>query len=285
MPPPVNTQLTALTRDPSREALRVYADQRLERGDLHGELILLQLTRAERDSQPSEREQRLLREVFEPAVRGAVGGRIVQATTWRDGFLHELRLHSEGAPFEGLRELARRPEAALLERIAFDGLQWEGQGSLAALWSALAGGPRFPRLRALEVEEGVDAGNPYIEGPAVIGDVQPLCAAYPGLEVLTLNGVGHHFGQLDLPSLKRFSAATLDVRDVNALATARWPQLEELELQFGDAHGEAEPLFGPLLAARMSPHLRRVRVKSPWPEFFGAALPRAPLGRGRVVEV
>jgi hypothetical protein len=35
----------------------------------------------------------------------------------------------------------------------------------------------------------------------------------------------------------------------------------------------------------MSPFLKRVKVKSPWPDYFRAALPRTPLGRGRIVEV
>ena len=70
------------------------------------------------------------------------------------------------------------------------------------------------------------------------------------------------------------------------LVSAHWPKLEELELEFGPAGAEeVEPLFGPLMNAPMSSRLKRVKVKSPWPDYFRAALPRKPLGQGRIVEV
>ena len=98
--------------------------------------------------------------------------------------------------------------------------------------------------------------------------------------------------------LAQFSAATItaDIAQAQAnLAEAKANALTDpmtgllnkrsLEVEFGPAGGEAEPLFGPLLAAPMSSCLKRVKVKSPWPDFFRAALPRTPLGRGRIVEV
>jgi len=64
------------------------------------------------------------------------------------------------------------------------------------------------------------------------------------------------------------------------------PKLEDLELEFGPAvEEEVQPVFGPLLAAPMSAGLKRVQFKSPWPDYFRAALPHHPLGRGRLVEV
>lgn len=276
--------LATLARDPHAGALRVYADRVLEQGDVHGEFIALQLNRAERGSEPDAREETLRREILEPALREALG-RALTACRWEHGFLSAVELEVDDAPFEALSALVQRPEAQLLRRVVLNALRWDGGGDLTPVWAGLAQGPRFPRLEAVVVKVGLDLGNPHIDGPIVIGAVQPLYAAYPALRVLELHGIEHQLGKIDLPELTHFSASRLSLDAIAPLVSARWPKLEELELEFGEAGGEAEPLFGPLLAAPMSQRLKRVRVKSPWPDFFRAALPRTPLGRGRIVEV
>lgn len=276
--------LATLAGNPEAGALRVYADRVLELGNLHGEFITLQLNRAERGSEPDVREEALRREVLEPALREALGGTLT-ACRWERGFLAAVEFEVDDAPFEALSALVQRPEARLLRRIVLHALRWDGGGDLSPLWQRFAHGPRFPRLEALVVEVGLDLGNPHIDGPIVIGAVEPLYAAYPRLRVLELHGIEHALGTIALPELTHFSASRLSLDAIAPLVSARWPKLEELELEFGPAGGEAEPLFGPLLAAPMSQCLKRVRVKSPWPDFFRAALPRTPLGRGRIVEV
>jgi hypothetical protein len=276
--------LATLARNPEAAALRVYADRVLEQGDVHGEFITLQLNRAERGSEPDVREEALRREVLEPALKEALGSALTSCR-WEHGFLAAVEFRVDDAPFEALEVLVQRPEAQLLRRIVLSALRWDGGGDLSPVWKRLAQGPRFPRLEALVVEVGLDLGNPHIDGPIVIGAVEPLYAAYPKLRVLELHGIEHALGRIALPELTHFSASRLSLDAIAPLVSASWPKLEELELEFGEAGGEAEPLFGPLLAAPMSKCLKRVRVKSPWPDFFRAALPRTPLGRGRIVEV
>lgn len=276
--------LATLAQNPEPGALRVYADRVLEQGNVHGEFITLQLNRADRGSEPDGREEVLRSEVLEPALRGALAAKLTSCR-WENGFLAEVAFEVDDAPFTALRTLVERPEARLLRRIVLNALRFDGGGDLTPLWASLGEGPRFPRLEALVVEVGLDLGNPHIDGPSVIGAVEPLYRAYPGLRVLELHGIEHNLGKIDLPELTHFSASRLSLDAIAPLVSASWPKLEELELEFGPAGGEAEPLFGPLLAAPMSTSLKRVKVKSPWPDFFRAALPRTPLGRGRIVEV
>ncbi len=277
--------LSELAQHLEPAALRVYADRLLERGDVHGEFITLQCERAGRgEGQPGVREEQLRREVLEPRLRETVGAKL-SARRWELGLLSEVALSIDDAPVTELQSLAVRPEGLGVRRIVIDALAWDGGGDLTPMWAALAAGPRFPRLEAIEVQVGLDAGHPWIDGPISIGLVEPLYAAYPALQELELHGVEHHLGQVVLPELRRFAASRLRPETITSLVNAHWPRLEVLELEFGPAPAEPEPVFAALLSTPMSAALQRVRVKSPWPEFFRAALPRSPLGRGRVTEV
>ena len=222
--------------------------------------------------------------ILEPALRAALGPSLTSCR-WEQGFLAAVEFEVDNHLFEALRVLVGRPEAQLLRRVVLNALSRDGGGDLTPHWQSLNDGPQFPRLEALEVEVGLDLGHPHIDGPIIIGEVEPLYRAYPRLRVLELHGLGHVLGKIVLPELTHFSASRLSLEAIAPLVSAHWPKLEELELEFGPAGGEAEPLFGPLLAAPMSTKLKRVKVKSPWPDFFRAALPRTPLGRGRIVEV
>lgn len=267
----------------SSAALRVYADRLLERGDLHGEFITLQCERAERGGPPSVREEQLRREVLEPRLREVAGPKL-RVTRWELGLIHELTLEVDAAPITALAAIASRAESQGLTRLELDGQAWNGGGDLTSFWASLPHTARFPRLEELSVRVGPTLDDPRVEGPIAIGDVEPLYAAYPSLRVLELHGVAHHLGQVVLPELRRFAASELRPECIPSLVGAYWPCLETLELEFGPAPAESEPVFAALLSAPMSAALTRVKVKSPWPEFFRAALPRSPLGKGRVIE-
>jgi len=276
--------LQTLARNPDPGALRVYADRVLEQGNVHGEFITLQLNRADRGHAPDDREETLRRDVLEPALKEALGSTLTSCR-WEHGFLAEVELEVDDKPLEALRVLVQRAEARLLRRVVLNALRWDGQGDLTPFWASLRQHAKFPRLEALVVNVGLDLGHPHIDGPIVIGQVEPLYAAYPALRVLELHGIEHTLGKIDLPELTHFSASRLTLDAIAPLVSAHWPKLEELELEFGPAGGEVDPVFGPLMAAPMSPCLKRVKVKSPWPEYFRAALPKSPLGMGRIVEV
>jgi hypothetical protein len=222
--------------------------------------------------------------VLEPRLLEAVGTKL-RVTKWHFGLINAVELTVDDGPVTELEVLSRRPEGLGLTRLVLDALTWDGGDDLSALWSSLRHSPRFPLLRELVVQVGMNLGNPWIDGPPRIGAVSPLYSAYPKLEVLELHGVEHALGDVVLPELRRFAASGLRPECIPSLVNARWPKLEVLELAFRPAPAESEPVFAALLDAPMSDVLRRVSIKSPWPEFFRAALPRSPLGRGREIEV
>ncbi len=97
--------------------------------------------------------------------------------------------------------------------------------------TAIARHPR-PTLRALTlgdiniVDEGLDG---------TIGDLEPLGAALPGLECLTLIGRVLAPGRLSLPALRELRIRTnLSTHDsVPAICARPWPSVETLELDPG----------------------------------------------------
>lgn len=266
----------------SPAALRVFADELLEQGDVLGEFILLQTERVA-GTAPSPRE-RELEKLIGDRLKTTVG-RNLQSFTFRHGLLDQVNIDAGDGPLTELERLSHRPEARGLRTLVLHALCWDGDPGLGAFFASLSEHPTLPNLREVLVQRGLDLGNPYIDGPATIGFVEPLYRAYPKLEALALHGVGLELGTIELPELRSFSASSLQPSAIPSLVGARWPRLRELTLVFDHTPAEAEPVFGPLLEAPMSPVLERVVIQSPWPEFFRAALPRSPLGRGRRIEV
>ncbi len=267
--------LTQLAVDPSPGLLRVYADLLQEQGDVHGELIALQCAREEQGNTASARERALTDDVVLRLSQGLAGAKV--EASWRQGFVDSLRLDLRPDQL-ALGVLAARPETRLLRQLVVS-LDGHPEGALSDWWAS------FPLLARLERFEFAPR-EPYLELPPYIGLVAPLGRALPKLESLSLRGTAHQLDGLVLPELTHFAASRLSASAIPALVNAQWPKLEALELEFGPAQPEeVEPLFGPLLDAPMSAVLKRVQVKSPWPEFFSAALPRSTLGRGRDVSV
>lgn len=267
--------LTQLVTDPTPGLLRVYADLLQEQGDVHGELIALQCAREEHGGAPSLREQALTEAVVLGLSRGLAGAPV--EATWRLGFIDSVRLDLRPDQL-ALGVLATRPETRLLRELYLS-LDGHPERELSEWWASF---PTLPRLERLDFAPR----EPYLQLPPYIGVVAPLSRALPSLRSLSLRGTAHQLEGVVLPQLTHFAASRLSASAIPALVNAQWPQLESLELEFGPAQPEeVEPLFGPLLDAPMSAVLKRVQVKSPWPEFFSAALPRSTLGRGRDVSV
>lgn len=262
------------------EELRVLADDLLERGDAHGEFILLQVERAARqERKPSPRELELTDEM-QARLRRQLPG--VSHATWERGFLSTLSLHfSDEPPLEGLQRLTRWLPASALHSLQVMGRTGVDLTTLFSFAPKL----KFPALREFAAVEISSLGRPREDEWLTIGRVEPMYAAWSQLEKVQLDGVGHELGKMVLPNLRSFSAGELQPSAIPSLVAAQWPKLEELTLSFDLTPAEAEPVFGALLEAKMSDVLQRVCIRSPWPEFFKAALPRSPLGKGRQVLV
>lgn len=266
--------LDSLVKDRSPERLRVYADVALEHGDVHGELVALQCAREASGGPRSRRERDLMADALlrlGEALGATVHGEFVR------GFIDTLEVSVQ--PGTQLAPLTQLPTTKLLRQVVLRSGVWHQLGELTPFWARF---PVLPTLEALTVSREVAAGDL----PPELGRVAPLGDALPSLRALDLHGVGHRLEDLVCLELRSFTASLLSASTIPALVAAQWPRLESLELEFGPAQPEeAEPLFGPLLDAPMSAVLKRVCVRSPWPEFFSAALPRSVLGRGREVSV
>lgn len=292
-PPLVGSQLlTAIFRpvrvtpthglpDSSPAALRVLADDLLEHGDVHGEFILLQVERAARGEREAGTREKELAEVMLGRLRKELPG-VVHEAKWERGFLSSLHLHfGEEPPLAALRELSRWMPARSLHSLSLMGITGVDLSAFFVETRRI----QFPALRKFAVVEIESIGRPRQDEWLTVGNVEPMYAAWSELESLQLSGVGHELGKIVMPKLKTFLAGELQPSAIPSLVAAQWPELEELDLSFDLTPAEAEPVFGALLEAKMSQCLKRVRIHSPWPEFFKAALPRSPLGKGRVVEV
>jgi hypothetical protein len=265
-------------------ALRVLADELLERGDVHGEFILLQCEREARGSAQTSREKELhalLEKNLQETL--ATGPLALSSFSWRSGLLSSVLLEDSETLASQLQTLAQWPLAQHLEELGV--VAGGGQSSFRHFRAPLTPAP-FPALRKFSVQIGQSwLGRPRVDFELSVGDVQPLYARWPRLEVLELHGNDHALGEIRLPQLRRFAASYLQPNAIPSLVNAWWPKLEELDLVFAHTPAEADPVFGALLEAPMSPVLQTVRIRSPWPEFFRAALPRSRLGRGRTVQV
>jgi hypothetical protein len=88
---------------------------------------------------------------------------------------------------------------------------------------------------------------------AGLGDLSPLYAHLPYLEELRLAGRSMTLGKLALPALKRLRIAVSAPEAFSAIARAKWPALEELHFECGDA--SIEPMTFAALVALDAPRL------------------------------
>jgi uncharacterized protein (TIGR02996 family) len=95
-------------------------------------------------------------------------------------------------------------------------------------------------------------------------DASGLAAHFPALESLELGGGEITIGALELPQLRRFAIRTgsLVRANLDELARARWPALEDLEIWFGSSDYGADAFSGaelaPILGGRSLPNVRRL---------------------------
>ncbi len=264
-PPPALIAELA-TRPADRELLRVFADWLLEVGHPSGELMALELA-AEPPPNLGARVAALIATQLEPYLEQRLARRHPTEYAWRAGLLDAIALHHEGAAAplaQTLRELAAEPCARLLRRIEIRANELDGEGNLEPVIAELARlAPAFPRLTELAVREDREPYRWVDTGvmPIQIGDVSPLYASYPRLELLELAGKEYTLGALELPALRRLALHEFGPRDIASLAVAPLPVLEDLELAFtyGVTIDRIDDVFRPLLD-RTLPTLGRLAI-------------------------
>ncbi|MEO8698572.1 MAG: TIGR02996 domain-containing protein [Kofleriaceae bacterium] len=211
----------AIDRDPDdAAAYAVLADHLEELGDPRGRLIALQLA-AERDPALGEAATAYL------AVHRDDLARVYEAVTvrWSRGYARAV--FADGVQRAYLSSSRRRetpgailahPSSRFLVEL---GVRDDDGGTEAWVDSLALAAPRGA-LRRLALTD-----HRFAEL-----QLAALWPAVPALESLELAGFHGMLGAIALPALRRFAwtPARLTEANVRELATAAWPQLEELEL-------------------------------------------------------
>jgi uncharacterized protein (TIGR02996 family) len=244
--PELERQIIEDPTDPGR--CLVYADWLQGQGHPRGELGVIQSSRAARpkDARLARAEQKLFEEHPELAPRrlmevvrkqgkaGPAGD--ATAVTWENGFIAAARIargaeRSSPTVCELVAELLAHPAARFLRELRIGGLGPDEHEYDEVIEEIIRGCPSTLRVLSL-----VDRppGSPELVF-ASLADVTPLLAATPLLEELRLAGNHVELRALDLPKLRRLAVATSDADVLLALAKAKLPALEALQLSSGDA--------------------------------------------------
>lgn len=245
--PALESQIVEEPLDSGR--VLVYADWLQGQGHPRGELGVLQASRVARpdDAALAKAEQKLLeahpelapQRVLEAAKRTKRTGDTDEdrtSITWENGFIVGARLAraSDRLPYtvrELVAELLAHPAARFLRELRIGGLGPDVHDYEGVIAEIIRRCPSTLRILSL-----VDLPPGTAELVfANLADVTPLLAATPLLEELRLAGNHVVVNSLELPKLRRLAIASNDEAVLAAVAKAKLPALESLQLSSGDA--------------------------------------------------
>ncbi|MBL8915692.1 MAG: hypothetical protein JNM17_33645 [Archangium sp.] len=215
-------------------AARVYTDWLLTMGDPLGELAVHLQGDGAAKSFLAEHGEAFFGEL-DLAV-----GKTINGLEWHAGLLRAATLQGSldgnGLSLEQLTEqFLNLPVARFLDRLRFGPAVrsiWDNDWSLTA--SAVVKSARAPFLRELRFDAALADAREELRW-ATFGDASDWWKRLPRLEWLVLAGNDGDVGEIDLPALQRFERVTgaLSAEELSALARAKWPRLERLELSCG----------------------------------------------------
>jgi hypothetical protein len=189
---------------------------------------------------------------------------------WRAGFIVRADMcrpnYDDGTPtlVELLSELFEHPSARLLEELNIGDLCVTDSYDYSPVIE-LIGKDKRPSLRRLYVAD-FSSENCELSW-SEFGDFSGIWTACPNLEEVRIHAAQFSLGTLELPKAKTFIVETggLEAEDVKAIASAKWPALEKLEIWFGaeeyGAGGDVE-LIGPILEAKGLSKVRELGLKN-----------------------
>jgi uncharacterized protein (TIGR02996 family) len=247
----------AIDADPDdAAAYTVLADHLQAQGDPRGELISLMIAATANDDPKLAKAAKKLIDANPETFLGPLAehqqthdGTDRPAFTWRYGYIHSARLsynHYADEEFEGsmkevLEQLLAHPSGRFVQELIFGFNNDPNEDSLDDLIGVLE--KRAPAtLRALHLGEFEYPDETEMSWYHV-GKLGKLWKAVPRLRSLIVQGGEFELGTLDLPALRRaeFRTGGLTRASAKAIAKARWPELEHLEVWYGDPNygGEA----------------------------------------------
>ena len=300
--PELEATLCESVEDPARWA--VYADWLQEAGDFRGEMIALGLAgkldeaRAIADANADvmwgdawnlKAGDAFVGVTWMPAWQGAEKRGIEVAfdhTVGPLGFIESIKmsgLDEEGHVAKALHAVVSAPIGRFVRSIelhachdqAYSGAS--GQPNFGTVAAALAGAKPTALRRLVMTTAG------YQISWTNTGDLSPLLAATPHLEVLSIEMGDIDLGTaLALPKLRSLMLETggLGRANIQAIATAPWPELRELSIYFGTANygGDATAADVDALVANQFPRLEVLALcNSEVPGAICAAIAKSPL--------
>jgi hypothetical protein len=229
----------------------VYADWLQGQGDPRGELIALQASgnNAAAEAFLEEhidyflgplKEHRLCYDGLYNNVRSnsdAWKAEARQAFIWKNGFIYRLRLahncyHTEwqGKLRDVLGPMLAHPSAKFLVEVHFQENDDPSEDTLDDLIAILANHAP-PTVRRLVIGDNVDQISWYR-----VGNLSKLWEAVPNLTHLEIEAGEFTLGTIELPKLVKavFKTGGLSTADAKAIANATWPNIEHLEVYYGD---------------------------------------------------
>lgn len=279
-------------------AYMALADWLKRQGAPRGELIALQV------AGKTDAAKRLL-EKHADVLLGPLAdhqlchdGSSIEAFTWRNGFIHAARLSYnhyadedfEGALSEVLDILLRHPSGRFLAELKFSSNNDPNEDNLQDLIDLLAREPR-PTIRTLHFGDYVYPDETEISWYS-IGDLSKLWRAVPNLRTLITQcgssqsaiGGGMTLGAIDLPALvhAEFRTGGLERANARAIASAKLPSIEHLEIWYGDDNYGGDATLDdvePLLSRTDLPKLRRLGLRNA--QFTDALI--APLANSKLL--
>jgi len=296
--PTRNAELEALiAADPeAREPYLVYADWLSARGDPRGELITIQheLSKSPGSGGAGGRSKKMTRAQDELlAARGAelLGlladcDDMLQGVDWHLGFIRSCRLCLSLERFNGERDSSVTVEDALaclldgpgrfIQHLTV-GVVRHDDNTYGRVCEVIGARPR-PTLRSLFLGDFTREESEL--NWSKIGDASVLYAAVPNLHRLTLRSGSMKLGRIELPELRELTTITggLNRAAADSIASASWPRLELLSLQFGRASqgATADPtVVQPILDGQGLPALRHLGLTNcEFTDEICRALPR-----------
>jgi uncharacterized protein (TIGR02996 family) len=243
----------ALAADLDDPAVLVYADWYQQRHHPRGELITIQHALARQPSPELLAAERALLEQHKDVLLGPLDKpresyHLGVDLQWQNGFIRRAHIHGADYSPKGehlVWEVLRHPSARFLRELVIGCHRFGDQDNQLTTALLLRAGD-LPPLRTLVLADFDDTALDNIDiSRAWLGDLTGLWEAYPLLEDVILKGRGYgaqnndvpHSGLrgLSLPKCRRFAFRTSGLmrETCNAILTAPWPELRELELWTG----------------------------------------------------
>ncbi len=236
----------------------VYADWLMVKNDPRGEIAALRMQGKEAEAEAKLAQHR--KELFDDGEDGddLVFRDAIALTSWSHGFPTGATIKIDFDARTELDAIVRRflalPIAAFIDELRLGLARFESNNDWGPTIRAIAESAQAETMRILCFDE-FDANEQEISWTA-FGDFSAVWQHLPRLEVLSIkSGEGGTLGTIVLPNLRKFVRISGGLRatELASITNAHWPELEHLELWFGQdryhAEGHAAQLL-PIFEAR-----------------------------------